>query len=162
MGAGGIALTLRWPWIVLPALGAVRVSTILTAVAVVAIVLWRRRSPLLALIAVMAWASTYEVAFNALGAALHGWSVAYLVWLVAALAGWIVLAFVKGVRPERWLAIAAAAVAIVWVAFGFDANSPTAAGPGFTPSFSLAAEAFNEVTKTLLGAAYLVGALRAP
>ena len=161
MGAGAIALTLRWPWLVLPGLGAVRVSTIVTAIVIAAIVTWRRRSPLLALIAVMAWASTYEVAFNALGAALHGWSVAYVAWLAAALAGWIILAFVKGVVPERRLALAAAVVVAAWIATGFDSNSAGLAGAGYTKSFSLLAEAFNEASKTLVGAAYLLGALRA-
>lgn len=162
MGPADSALSLRWPWVLFPAVGAIRVSTVLTALAILAIVWWRRRSPLIAIVAVMAWASAFEIAFNAVGAAVHGWSGGYLVWLAAALAGWVVLAAVLHVVPDWRLSLAAALVALVWVVTGFAVNAP---GPGsvsgFTTSFSIAAEAFNEVTKMVLGAAYLVGALRA-
>ena len=145
----------------LPGLGAIRVSTVVTALVVAAVIMWRRRSPFLALVTVMAWASLYEVAFNVLGAAIHGWSIAYAVWITAALAGWVLLAFVRGVVPDRWLAIACAVVALAWIATGFGANSISESGAGYARSFSYLDEAFNELTKTLLAAAYLVGALRA-
>lgn len=161
MGAGDIALTLlRWPWLVLPGLGAIRVSTILAALLIAAAIAWLRRSPFLALVTVMAWAALYEVAFNALGALLHGWSISYVVWLTAALAGWVALAAVRGVVPDLRLAIACVVVTVAWIATGFDANSISESGAGYTRSFSYLDEAFNEVTKTLLGAAYLVGALQ--
>jgi hypothetical protein len=136
------------------------VSTILTAVVIAAVVIWRRRSPATALIAVMAWAAAFEVGFVALGTALHGWPAAYLVWLVAALAGWIVLAQVWGVVPDRRLLLATAVLTLAWIATGFAANAPSVAGPGFTAAFSPLDEAFNEGTKTLLGLAYLAGGLR--
>ena len=155
------ALSLQWPWLWLPGVGPIRVSTIVTALVIAALVTWRRRSPATALIAVMAWASAYEVGFVTLGTFLHGWSGAYLVWLIAALAGWIVLAQVWGVVPDRWLALATAVLTLAWIATGFEANSASLAGPGYAKAFSLLDEVFNEGTKTLLGLAYLAGALHA-
>jgi len=151
------------PWLILPELGAIRISTIVAAVAMGAVILWRMRSILLAVVTVFAWAAAYEGAFTALGTALHGWSAAYLLWLAAALAGWVILAAVMHVAPDRWFLIATLVVAIVWIATGFHANSPTGSGSGgFDREFSLTDEVLNELTKTLLAAAYLVGALRAP
>lgn len=136
-------------------------STIVTAVVIAVVVTWRRRSPATALIAVMVWTSAYEVGFVTLGTLLHGWSAAYLLWLAAALAGWIILAHVWGVAPDRRLLLATAVLAFAWIATGFVANSPTVAGPGFAKPFSPLDEALNEGTKTLLGLAYLAGGLRA-
>ncbi len=151
------------PWLILPAVGAIRVSTVAAALALAAVILWRRRSPLLAVVAVFAWAAAYEIAFTALGTALHGWSAAYLLWLAAALAGWVILAAVMHVAPDRWFLIATLVAALVWIATGFHANSPTGSGSaGFDREFSLTDDVLNELTKTLLAAAYLVGALRAP
>jgi hypothetical protein len=141
--------------------GPIRVSTIVMAVAITAVVVWRRRSPASALIAVMAWASAYEVGFVTIGTLLHGWPAAYLVWLAAALAGWVVLAQVWGVVPDRRLLLATAVLTLAWIATGFEANAPNAAGPGFAKLFSPLDEVFNEGTKTLLGLAYLAGGLRA-
>ncbi len=151
---------LQWPWLWLPALGPIRVSTIVTAIAIFAIVAWKRRSPAIAVLVVMAWASAYEVGYNALGTLLHGWSLGYVAWLGAALAGWIVLAHVRGVVPDLWLLIATASLTVVWILTGFEANSASLAGPGYTKSFAMLPEALNEGTKTLLGLAYLVGGLR--
>jgi hypothetical protein len=135
------------------------VSTIVVGVLIAALVTWRRRSPATALIAVMTWASAYEVVFVTLGTVLHGWPAAYLLWLVAALAGWIVLSVVWGVAPDRRLLLATAVLTLAWIATGFEANSPSVAGPGFAKAFSPLDEAFNEATKTLLGLAYLAGGL---
>ena len=134
--------------------GAIRISTVATALLIAAFVGWRRRSPLIALVAVMAWAASFEIVFLLLGTIVHGWPVANLVWVGAALAGWVVLAAVVRVFPDLRLALAAALVAVAWVVTGFAVNTPSSA------SFSPAAEAFNELSKTLLGAAYAVGALR--
>lgn len=136
-------------------------STIITAVVIAVVVTWRRRSPATALIAVMAWAAAYEVGFVALGTLLHGWPAAYLAWLAAALAGWVALAQVWGVVPDRRLLLATALLMLAWIATGFEANSPSASGPGFAKAFSPLDEVFNEGTKTLLGLAYLAGGLRA-
>lgn len=102
----------------------------------------------------MAWVAVFEIVFTATGTALHGWPVSYLLWLTAALTGWIVLAFRLRVVPDRWLSLAAAAAGIVWVVTGFAVNAPGR-------PFSMTGEILNEATKTLLGLAYLVGGLRA-
>jgi hypothetical protein len=137
------------------------VSTILTALVIAGLVTWRRRAPVTALIAVMAWASAYEVGFVGLGTLLHGWWPGYIAWLAAALAGWIVLAQVWGVVPDLRLLLATAVLTLAWIAIGFEANSAILAGPGYARAFSPLDEALNEGTKTLLGLAYLVGGLRA-
>jgi len=137
------------------------VSTIVTALVIAALVTWRHRSPLTAVITVMAWASAYEVGFVGLGTLLHGWSPGYLAWLAAALAGWIVLAQVRGVVPDIRFLLATAAVTLAWIATGFEANSAILAGPGYAREFSPLDETLNEGTKTLLGLAYLMGGLRA-
>lgn len=133
----------------------------MTAAVIAVVVTWRRRSPVTALIAVMAWAAAYEVCFVSLGTLLHGWSIGYLVWLAAALAGWIVLAQVWGVLPDRRLLLATGLLTLAWIAAGFEANSASLAGPGYSKAFSPLDEALNEGTKTLLGLAYLAGGLRA-
>ncbi len=149
------------PWLILPDLGAIRISTIVAAVVMGAVILWRRRSILLAVVAVLAWAAAYEIAFTALGTVMHGWPVGYLLWLTAALAGWMILAAVMHLVPDRWFLLATGAATLVWIATGFHANSPTLGdGAGFDRAFSLTDETLNELTKTLLAAAYLVGALR--
>lgn len=139
----------------LPLLGAIRIGTVITAIAIAAAVWWRRRSALLAIVTVMAWAAAFEIAFNAIGTAVHGWSVGYLLWLALALAGWVVLAVVRGVVPDWRLGLAAAVLALAWIfTAGFAVNTP---GRTFSPL----AEVFNEGTKVLLGVGYLIGGLRA-
>ena len=139
----------------LPLVGAIRAGTLITGIVIVAAVWWRRRSPLLAIVTVMAWASAYEIAFNAVGTAVHGWPLGSLVWLALALAGWIVLAVVRGVLPDWRLGLAAGALTLAWIfTIGFDFNTP---GRPLSPL----AEVFNEGTKVLLGIGYLIGGLRA-
>ena len=125
--------------------------------------MWRRHAPLLALVTLMAWLSAYEIAFNAAGSVVHGWSVSYVLWLTLALGGWLVLAIVRRVVPDWRLGLAAGVVALAWIlTTGFAINSPTLAGAdGFTRSFSPLAELYNEATKVLLGVGYLIGGLRA-
>ena len=150
------------PWIWLPLAGPVRISTIAAAVVTVAIVWWRRGA-FTALVAVMAWLSAYEILFQATGMIIHGWSAAYFFWMSAAVGGWVVLAVVKGVLPDRLLLLTMALVWVAWILAGFNSNSPTVAGtPGFPKDFTVNGEVLNELTKTLLAAAYLVGALRTP
>jgi len=153
---------LSGPWLWLPLAGPIRISTVVAAVAIVAVILWRRRSPLLALVTLMAWASVFEIAFQATGAVLHGWPAADLVWLAAALGGWILLSVLLDVLPNRWLLLATAAVWVVWAVSGFESNAPLSSGPGHPATFNLANEALNELTKSLLALAYLAGALQRP
>lgn len=150
------------PWVWLPLAGPIRVSTVLAAVAIAAVLLWKRRSRLLALVTVIAWASVFEIAYNATGTLLHGWPLTYLAWLTAALGGWVLLSALLGLYPERWLLAATAVVWVVWMASGFESNAPLGPGPGHPATFNLANEVMNELTKSLLALGYLVGALRRP
>jgi len=153
---------LSGPWLWLPLVGPIRISTAFAAVAIFTVILWRQRSPLLALVTVLAWASVFEIAYNATGTLLHGWPLAYLVWLAAALGGWVLLAWRLGVVPSRvWLA-GVAVVWTVWVVAGFESNAPLGPGPGHPATFNVAGEVMNELAKSLLAAGYLVGALRLP
>jgi ABC-type glucose/galactose transport system permease subunit len=126
-------------------------------------VLWRRHSPFIALVAVMAWLSAYEILFQATGAVIHSWNASYFASVSAAVAGWVVLGFVKGIVPTwRWL-LPVAFVWLIWMVTGFNSNSPTVAGtPGFPAQFSVTDEVINELSKTLLALAYLAAALRPP
>lgn len=150
------------PWLWLPLVGPIRTSTVLAAVAIAAVILWRRLSPLLALVTVLAWASVFEIAYNATGSVLHGWPLPYLAWLTAALGGWVFLSALLGVYPNRWLLAVTAIVWVVWMASGFESNAPLGSGPGHPATFNLGSEVMNELAKSLLGLAYLVGALRRP
>ena len=153
-------MDLRLPWIWLPLVGPIRISTVLMGLVMLAAIVWRRRAPLTALITVAAWLSAYEIAFQATGTAIHGWSPAYLLWMSAAVSGWVVLAHLRGITPNLWLLLAVALVWVLWLVTGFNSNSPTVAGtPGLPSDFDISAEIFNELSKTLLGAAYLVGSL---
>ena len=71
----------HWPWVWLPVAGPVRISTVVAAVLMVAVIVWRRRDPVLALVALLAWASAYEVAYEGTGALVHGWPLAPFVWM---------------------------------------------------------------------------------
>jgi hypothetical protein len=141
----------------LPIAGPIRVSTVLAALAVFAIVLWRKRSPLLAIVAVIVWASAFELIYNGIGTALFGWPLSQLAWNLAALAGWILLAAVLGVWPDRWALLGFLILMVGWVLTGFHSNVP-----GSSARFDVLDEAFNEASKSMLALAYLIGALRAP
>jgi hypothetical protein len=151
------------PWILLPVVGHIRISTVLAGLVIVAAIVWRRRAPLSALIALMAWASAYEILYSATGTAFHGWPATNFVWMTAAVGGWVVLGQVWGIVPNPWLLIAVAIVWAIWIFTGFNSNAPSVAGtPGFPVGFSVANEILNELSKTLLALAYLVGALNSP
>jgi ABC-type glucose/galactose transport system permease subunit len=154
---------LQLPWALLPVVGPIRVSTVIASGVMVVAVLWRRHSPFIAVVAVMAWLSAYEILFQATGAVMHGWNASYFAWMSAAVGGWVVLGIVKGVVPTwRWL-IPVALVWLIWILTGFNSNSPTAAGTaGFPLRFSIIDEVVNELSKTLLAIAYLAAALRPP
>jgi hypothetical protein len=148
------------PWIWLPVVGPIRISTVLAGMAILIVIIGRRRAPLTALIALMAWASAYEILYSATGTAIHGWSVSGFVWMTAAVGGWVVLSHVRGIVPDRRLVLLMAVAWGIWIVTGFNSNAPSVAGtPGFPKDFSVANEVLNELTKSLLGLAYLVGAL---
>jgi hypothetical protein len=146
------------PWFLLPLVGPIRISTVLGAVAIfVAIGIWRRR-PLIALVATIAWASTFEILYNGAGVVMWHWPVADFLWQVAALLGWVIAAEVLGVRPPWWGFVPFAVVACIWLLTGFHSNVPN--DP--TRPFVLQDEVLNEVTKSALAVAYLAAAARLP
>jgi hypothetical protein len=154
---------MRLPWIWLPLVGPIRVSTVLAGLAIVAVILWRRRAPLVALVALLAWASAYEILYSATGTAMHGWPAGSFVWMTAAVGGWVVLSQVLGIVPDWRLLLAMALVWVLWILTGFNSNAPSSAGTnGFSQGFSLSSEIFNELSKTILALAYLAGALNSP
>ena len=146
-------MALRWPWLVVPA-GHVRASTLALTVLIALVVVWRTRRTLLAAVAVMAWLSAFEIAWQTAQAAFGRIPMSEEFWFVAAVVGWVVLAHHLGIRPDPLLTGLFVAGFAVWVALGFHSNWPD-------QPFSLRDEATNELTKTALGVAYLLGALRA-
>jgi hypothetical protein len=152
---------MRLPWIWVPFLGPIRVSTLIVGALMVIAIVWRRRDALIALTALMGWLSTFEILYQATGAALHGWSLSYVLWMSAALGGWVVLSAVRRIVPDWRLLLPMALVWALWILTGFNSNSPSIVGtPGFPPDFSAGDELFNELSKTLLAVAFLVGALK--
>jgi hypothetical protein len=126
----------------------------------VSVIIWRRRDPVLALAALLAWASAYEILYAGTGTFMHGWAVPPYVWMTAAIAGWVVLAHVLGLILNRWVLVALALVWLLWVATGFESNVPSGLTTnGLSRPFSWAAEVYNELSKTLLALAYLLAAL---
>jgi hypothetical protein len=151
------------PWVLLPVVGPIRISTVAAGLLIVVVILWRRRALLSALIALMAWASAYEILYSGTGSAIHGWPVSNFVWMTAAVGGWVILAHVWGIVPNRWLLLAVGLVWVIWIVTGFNSNVPTVAGTaGFPKGFSYSSEILNELSKTLLALAYLLGALNSP
>ena len=146
-------MSLRGAWLYYPG-GEIRVSTVLVALAILVCVGWRTRRPEVAVVAMMAWVSLYEVAWQGLTTLAHGGRWASEAWFVAAVVSWVLLAHALGVRPDRRLLLISAAALLAWLAFGFDSNW---AGQ---PPYDVRDEVLNEVSKTALGLAYLVGALR--
>jgi hypothetical protein len=55
----------HWPWLVLPIAGPIRISTVAAGVLLVALIAWRRRDRQLALVALLAWVSAYEILYQA-------------------------------------------------------------------------------------------------
>lgn len=138
-------------WLFSP-LAETRWSTVLGAVLILAVISWRR-NPFAAVVAVLAWLSAYEIAFNAIGV-LYGWPAPPFLWGSAAVLGWVVLAAVRGIWPEWRLVVVYAVLMAVWVGLGYHSNTPTRV------PFSASGEVLNEASKTALALAYLFGALR--
>jgi hypothetical protein len=148
-------MSLRGVWLYYPG-GHMRLSTALMALAILLWVTWRTRRPYVAGVAVMAWISLFEMAWQACTTLAHGGTWASEGWYVAAVISWVLLAHALGVRPDWRLLLVSAAALLAWLAFGFDSNY---AG---RPPYNIRDEVLNEVSKTALGLAYLLGALRVP
>ena len=141
-------------WLVFPFIGPIRFSTVLAFIATLAIVGWFRRSPLTALVAGMGWVSAFEIVYQAVGTLYGRHDALHLFYLTFSMSGWVVAAYVAGIRPHPWLLFAWALVFLGWMAAGFQPNEFDQPG-----HFSLAQEAFNMATKDGLAAIYIIGAL---
>lgn len=139
----------------LPALGAVRISTVAMAVLILVTATVITRRPLVAMVAVMAWVATFETLYHVVGYLFASWPfpAGAFSWGTLAVAGWMILAWVLGIRPEWRLLLVFLGAMVVWVLTGYHSNVP--GGP-----WSSFEEALNELAKTSLGAACLVGAIR--
>jgi len=141
-------------WVVFPLVGPVRHSTVLAFVATVAILTWFRRSLLLGLVAGMGWVSAFEIAYQAAGTMYGRHDAMHLFYLTFSMSGWVVAAYVAGVRPHPGLLLAWSLVFLGWMASGFHPNLFDHPG-----EFSIAQEVFNMATKDGLAAIFVIGAL---
>jgi len=141
-----------WLWV--PWLGPIRYSTLLAALVLLAVITLRRGDPWRAVVAMFAWLSLFETVYDLVGIVGFGWAAGNVIWVTAAVAGWIVLAAVLGIWPDWRIIAVFAALMAVWAATGFHSNL---AG-GNTP-VDILSEMLNEAAKSTLALAYLVGAL---
>jgi len=88
------------------------------------------------------------------GIALFRWPTPNFVWGTAAVAGWVILAASLEIWPDWRFSLLFLAVTVVWVAAGFHSNAAGQSAP-----INVSDEILNDAGKTLLGLAYLVGAL---
>lgn len=138
----------------------IRWSSLATAVAIVLVVTAARRRPLLGVLAAMGWGTTFEVAFQLTSILAHRdahWlrSLAGESWWLWTVVGWSFAAHLVGIRPHlSWLAVTALLFAL-WVQQGFWFNWQGQATP-----VNWWFEALNVSSKTALGVAYVLGAVR--
>ena len=141
-------------WLVFPFAGPIRFSTVLAFVATLAIVGWFRRSAIAALVAGMGWVSAFEILYQAVGTLYGRHDTLHLFYLTFSMSGWVVAAYVAGIRPHPLLLVAWVLVFVGWMAYGFQPNEFDQPA-----HFSLAQEAFNMATKDGLAAIFVAGAL---
>lgn len=141
-------------WVVFPFLGPIRLSTVLAFLATLAIVTWFRRSPLLALAAGMGWVSAFEIVYQAVGTIYGRHDALHLFYLTFSMSGWVVAAYVAGVRPHPGLLVVWTLIFLGWVASGFHPNLFDHPG-----QFSVVQEVFNVAAKDGLAAVFVIGAL---
>jgi hypothetical protein len=106
------------------------------------------------MLAVLAWISAFEIIWEVARVAFGLDSLRNATWFSLAVFGWVLAAGIRGIRPDLRLVALFAATFALWLAFGFNANWRG-------QSISIRDEVLNEVSKTALGLAYLLGALRA-
>lgn len=136
--------------------GPIRISTLVGAAVVFALIAIVKRDPLGGIVVVVAWTGVFETVYHLVGIVGYHWPLANFVWQTGALAGWVILAAVLGYRPDWLLSIVFVVAMVVWIAAGFHYNVAGQAAP-----INVGSEVLNEVAKSSLGLAYLVGALRA-
>ncbi len=140
-------------WVVFP-FGAIRLSTLLAFAAILVIVMWLRRSPLLAFLTAMGWWSAYEIVFQSVALALGREPWQQLFYLVTGVTGWVIAAHLIGVRPHPLLLLIWALSMAGWAAYGFHYNNYNQPNV-----FSVGDEAFNVATKDGMAVIYLIGAV---
>ncbi|GAC1637402.1 MAG: hypothetical protein NVS9B11_00280 [Candidatus Dormibacteraceae bacterium] len=141
-------------WVLFPFIPPIRLSTVIAFVATLAILAWFRRSPLLAVVAGMAWLSAFEIVYMAVGTIYGRHDALHLFFLTFSMSGWVVAAYVAGIRPHpAWLG-AWGLLFLGWIAFGFHPNLIER-----PDQFSLAQELFNVATKDGLAAIFVIGGL---
>jgi hypothetical protein len=141
-------------WLVIPFVGAIRLSTVLAFVATLVILTWVRRSPLLALMAGMGWVSAFEITYQAVGTIFGRHDALHLFYLTFSMSGWVVAAYVAGIRPHPALLGAWCLVFLGWIVFGFHPNLYD-----HPNQFSVVQELFNMATKDGLAAIFISGAV---
>jgi hypothetical protein len=141
-------------WVVFPLVGPIRLSTVLAFVATVAILTWFRRSLLLGLVAGMGWVSLFEIAYQAVSTIYGRHDAMHLFYLTFSMSGWVVAAYVAGIRPHPLLLFAWSLLFLGWIAYGFRSNLFDQPG-----QFSFAQELFNVATKDGLAAIFVVGGM---
>jgi hypothetical protein len=120
----------------------------------VVILAWFRRSLLVAFIAGMGWVSAFEIVYQAAGTIYGRHDALHLFYLTFSMSGWVVAAYVAGIRPHPALLLAWGLLFLGWVVFGFQPNLYD------QPShFSPAQEAFNVAAKDGLAAIFVIGGL---
>lgn len=148
-------------WVDLGDFGAVRLTTILTAIALLFIITWRTRKPWIAVVAILAWASLYEMVYQITGFIMYreAWTTPWTkpVWAGLALIAWPILAHTQGIKLNKWVVPAFAGIWLLWVGFGFHSNSPAQWNP-----YVARDELLNVVSKTTLAVAYLWASIRSP
>lgn len=130
-------------------------ATLIAAAILFAVIAVATRSPLRALVVVIAWASLFELTYQAIGIAGFGWALGNFPWELIALSGWLTLAAWIGVWPDWRIAIVFAAIMAAWIATGYHNNVPAQTSP-----IDIRDEVLNEGGKAALAFAYLVGAVR--
>ncbi len=144
-------------WFIFPLIE-IRISTLTTAIACFALVLFLQRRNTLksvyyALLAVIVPMALFEIMYYYSAAALNGWDLRIMQF--AALFGWVLLGVsaVYRKRPPRISIILYVIFAIsfaIWFGTGFEVNYSGG------PTFSYSAEAFNVLSKTGLLFAYAI------
>src|SRR5271157_1808446 len=105
-------------WAYLPIFGAVRYTTIVTAIVVAVIISWRTRKLWLGPLATLAWASAYEIIYVCTGTLLQGWDVYKTAWMSVAVIAWVLLAYVKGVRTDKIVLALFTGTWVIWILAG--------------------------------------------
>lgn len=141
-------------WAVFPFVGPIRLSTVLAFIATVVILTWFRRSLLVGLVAGMGWVSAFEIVYQAAGTLYGRHDALHLFYLTFSMSGWVVAAYVAGIRPHPWMLVAWSLLFLGWIAFGFRSNLYDHPG-----KFSVVQEAFNVATKDGLAAIFVIGGL---